>query len=127
MELLTNLSGGDDAWSRTLAGAGRYPRQSWRDLRIDGTISFDLAGHLAVAGRRGEDVQAFGAQRRYHGTPGAIRQAEGEGAGPDWEDLPGHRHSRGWSRRLRSSRCWRWRRGACIEQDREARPPGRRG
>src|SRR6202166_4752463 len=36
----------------------RYPNQSWRNFRLIGTQPFNLAGHVAVAGRRREDVEA---------------------------------------------------------------------
>jgi hypothetical protein len=42
---------------------GRYPHAAWRNFRFVGTEPVDLAGDIAVAGERREDVKAFRAGR----------------------------------------------------------------
>jgi transposase len=44
--------------------AGHYSNGSWRDFRVDGTESHELAAHVTIARRRGKDVEACVAQRR---------------------------------------------------------------
>ena len=42
----------------------RYPYPAWRSFHLVGTEPFDLACDIAIAGRRGEDVEAFRESRR---------------------------------------------------------------
>src|SRR3984893_15984257 len=73
----------------------RYPNQSWRNFRLIGTQPFNLADHVAVAGRRREDVEAqrLGSGHRWAAV--ALFGAQAEGVRADGAILPDHRHSRG--------------------------------
>ena len=54
-----------------------------------------MAGHVAVARRRREDVEASGAWWRCGRATGALCATSGENAGEDGEGLPVRRHSGG--------------------------------
>src|ERR1700730_1347968 len=73
----------------------RYPNQSWRNFRLIGTQPFNLADHVAVAGRRREDVEAqrLGSGHRWAAV--ALFGAQAEGVRAEGAILPDHRHSRG--------------------------------
>src|SRR6202162_1072317 len=73
----------------------RYPNQSWRNFRLIGTEPFNLADHVAVAGRRREDVEAQRLGRRHRCAAVALFGAQAEGVRADGAILPDHRHSRG--------------------------------
>src|SRR3954466_10768472 len=68
------------------------PHRSQRDLRVPGTQPFNLGHHLPGSGRRREDVQACGAQRRHCRSPGARVPAQGESPRPDGAGLSHHPH-----------------------------------
>ena len=61
---------------------------SSRNLRFFGTEPVDLADHVSIAGRRGEDVEAFGSGRRYRRPAQTVRSAQGESANADRPGLP---------------------------------------
>src|SRR5580692_5725158 len=73
----------------------RYPNQSWRNFRLIGTQPFNLADHVAVAGRRREDVEAQRLGWGHRCAAVALFGAQAEGVRADGAILPDHRHSRG--------------------------------
>src|SRR6516164_6932144 len=74
----THPLGDDDARSKARR-SDRHPYRSWRDLRLIGTQSFNLAGHLSLAGWRGEDVKTFCFWRRHFGAVDVVLAAHREG------------------------------------------------
>src|ERR1700724_4138414 len=78
-----------------LRGTDRYPNQSWRNFRLIGTQPFNLADHVAVAGRRREDVEAQRLGWGHRCAAVALFGAQAEGVRADGAILPDHRHSRG--------------------------------
>jgi len=74
-------------------------------FHLVGTKSFNLADHIAVSGRRRENVEAFGARRQCRRTAGALRSTSGEGSGSNGSHLSDHRHSGSGVGRLLDSSC----------------------
>src|SRR3977135_928481 len=73
----------------------RYPNQSWRNFRLIGTQPFNLADHVAVAGRRREDVEAQRLGWGHRCAAVALFGAQAEGVRAEGAILSDHRHSRG--------------------------------
>jgi len=61
----------------------RYPNQSCGHFRLNGTKPFDLDDHVAVAGRRREDVEAQRIGRGHCRTAGALFGTQAEGIRAD--------------------------------------------
>ena len=64
-------------------------------VRLIGTQPFNLADHVAVAGRRREDVEAQRLGWGHRCAAVALFGAQAEGVRADGAILPDHRHSRG--------------------------------
>ena len=76
-----------------------------RHLRVIGTQSFDLAGHIAAPGRGRENVEA---QRNGWGhgrAAGALFRVQTESVGANGKTLSGHRHSGGGTGRVLDLPC----------------------
>jgi hypothetical protein len=70
-----------------------------------GTEPIDLAGHIAVARPRGEDVKAKRVRRGYLCAAGASFGAQEESVRADRKILPDHRDSRSGAGRLLDPPC----------------------
>lgn len=84
--------------SKPIRSAGHYPHLTWRNLRLFGTLALEVADHLSVAGRRREDVETCGGDRRHRRPAGAVCRTQEKGA--DREMLSDHRHLGSRARRL---------------------------
>src|SRR5215472_17014518 len=69
------------------ACAARYPHRTWRDLCVAGAVTQNLADHVPVAWRWGEDVQALGSGERSVWAAASVRRAQAQGCGTDWPEL----------------------------------------
>jgi hypothetical protein len=76
-----------------------------RNICLIGTEPIDLAGHIAVARPRGEDVKAKRVRRGYRCAAGALFGAREESVRADRKILPDYRHSRSGVGRLPDSPC----------------------
>jgi hypothetical protein len=61
-----------DIWTQAI-GLNHCPDLARRGPSTYGTEPFNLADHISVAGRRGENVEALGARRRSRRTSRALR------------------------------------------------------
>ncbi len=57
--------------------------RSWRNFRLVGIEPLEMADHLAVAGCRGEDVEACGGGRQCRWAVGLPNSGERQRRGPD--------------------------------------------
>src|ERR1700741_3129389 len=88
LRLLTHQPGDNDVARSSFRRTGRYPHAVWRNFCVVGTVSFELAGDVAVAGQGREDVQTQCCGWRYCGTFAAVCRAQAQGAGADRPGLP---------------------------------------
>src|SRR5215467_6276048 len=82
---------------------------------LAGTVTQNLADHVAVAWGWGEDVQALGSGGRGVWAAASVRRAQAQSCGADRPGLPDYRHPGGRSGRLLDPP------GAAVGRDREPR------
>src|ERR1700738_4423618 len=79
----TTQPGDDDVARSSFRRTDRYPHAYWRNFCIIGTEPFELAGDVAVAGQRREDVQARHRGWQRGRAFDAVCGAQAQDGGPD--------------------------------------------